>query len=314
VLRLRLWVPIAPFAAWAVLRLSGFEGGLRTVQLLAFTPYVALASLAPLVAAAATRKVWPALVASLVSLALAACVVPRFLADGDNPSGGTTIRVLSVNMMLGLADPHRIVDLVREHQVDVLALQEYTAQARDGLAAAGLDELLPYHAEQPENWAAGSALYSRYPLGDEGVRVHKSGFRQAQATLSVPAARPVQLESVHPCAPIGAPGARCWPVDLADQPSATPAGPVRILLGDFNATLDHSALRRLIGTGYRDAADVVGAGFARTWPFDERWYIPAVTIDHVLVDRRIGVTGIHTYAMKNSDHRALFATLRLPRE
>jgi endonuclease/exonuclease/phosphatase (EEP) superfamily protein YafD len=311
---LRLWLPIAPFAAYAGLRLSGFEGGLHTVQLLAFTPYVALASVAPLVAAAVTRKIWPALVACLVCLALAACVVPRFLADSDNPSGGTTIRVLSVNMMLGLADPHRIVDLVRRHQVDVLALQEFTAQARDGLAAAGLDDQLPHHTEQPENWAAGSALYSRYPLGDEGVRVHKSGFRQARATVTVPGAQPVQLESVHPCAPIGGTGGRCWPIDLADQPAATPAGPVRILLGDFNATLDHSALRRLIGTGYRDAADVVGAGFARTWPFDERWYIPAVTIDHVLVDQRVGVTGINTYAMKNSDHRALFATLRLPRQ
>jgi endonuclease/exonuclease/phosphatase (EEP) superfamily protein YafD len=309
---LRLWVPIAPFAAWAVLRLSGYEGALGTVQLLAFTPYVALASLAPLVAAAITKKLWPALVASLVSLALAACVLPRFLADSDNPSSGTAVRVLSVNMMLGLADPQRIVDLVRAHQVDVLALQEYTAQARDGLTRAGLDGLLPYHVEQPDNWAAGSALYSRYPLGDEGVRVHRSGFRQAQATVGVPGAAPVQLESVHPCAPTGPAAGRCWARDLADEPAATPHGPVRILIGDFNATLDHSALRRLIGTGYRDAADTVGAGFARTWPYDERWYIPAVTIDHVLVDRRVGVTGIHTYAMKNSDHRALFATLRLP--
>jgi hypothetical protein len=34
----RLWLPIAVFAACAVVRLSGFESGLRTVQLLAFTP------------------------------------------------------------------------------------------------------------------------------------------------------------------------------------------------------------------------------------------------------------------------------------
>ncbi len=172
---LKLWLPIALFAAWAVLRLSGFEGGLHTVQL--------------------------------------------------------------------------------------LALQEYTAQARDGLNRAGLDELLPYHAQQPDNWAAGSALYSRYPLTDEGVRVHRSGFRPASATVSVPGAPPVQLESVHPCAPIGPRGGRCWAADLADQPAASPGGPVRILLGDFNATLDHSALRHLIGSGYRDAADTVGAGF-----------------------------------------------------
>jgi endonuclease/exonuclease/phosphatase (EEP) superfamily protein YafD len=191
-------------------------------------------------------------------------------------------------------------------------VQEYTVQARDALTLNGLDDLLPYHVQQPDHWGAGSALYSRYPLTDEGVRVHRSGFRQASATVSVPGAAPVRLESVHSCAPIPPQGDRWWAADLADQPAASPAGPVRILLGDFNATLDHSALRRLIGTGYRDAADVVGAGFALTWPFDERWYIPAVAIDHVLADRRVGVTGIGTYAVKNTDHRALLATLRIP--
>lgn len=308
----RLWLPIALFALCAVVRLSGFESGLRTVQLLAFTPYVALASLAPLVAAAVTRRLWPALAAALVTLALAACVVPRWIADSDNPNGATTLRVLSVNMMLGQADPQRIVELVRDRHVDVLALQEFTATARDGLAAAGLGDLLPNQAEEPANRAAGSALYSRFPLTDGGVRVHRSGFRQARATVTVPGGPPVQIESVHPCPPIGPTGSGCWRADLADQPPATPTGPIRILVGDFNATLDHAALRKLIGTGYRDAADVAGAGYARTWPYDERWYIPAVTIDHVLADPRVGVAGISPYQMKNSDHKALFATLRLP--
>ena len=40
--------------------------------------------------------------------------------------------------------------------------------------------------------------------------------------------------------------------------------------------------------------------------------IPPVTIDHVLVDRRIGVVTASTHPMPGSDHRALFATLVLP--
>ena len=33
---------------------------------------------------------------------------------------------------------------------------------------------------------------------------------------------------------------------------------MRILAGDFNATLDHAELRRLIGRGYHDAAEQAG--------------------------------------------------------
>ena len=39
-----------------------------------------------------------------------------------------------------------------------------------------------------------------------------------------------------------------------------PDGPPRILAGDFNATLDHALLRRLLATGYVDAADRDGRG------------------------------------------------------
>ena len=76
--------------------------------------------------------------------------------------------------------------------------------------------------------------------------------------------------------------------EVADQPPATVDGPVCVLLGDFNATLDHAPLRRLLGTGYRDAADVRGAGFTPTWPYDGK-PVPGVTLDHVLADRRVGV-------------------------
>ena len=45
------WPAVAPFALWALLRLVPGDVGFRWVQLVAFTPYVALASVvAPLVA------------------------------------------------------------------------------------------------------------------------------------------------------------------------------------------------------------------------------------------------------------------------
>jgi endonuclease/exonuclease/phosphatase (EEP) superfamily protein YafD len=87
-------------------------------------------------------------------------------------------------------------------------------------------------------------------------------------------------------------------------------GPVRLLLGDFNATLDHSVLRRLLATGYRDAADVRGDGMGTTWPYDKLF--PRIALDHVLADRRVGVRAFAIHAVPRSDHRALYAELVLP--
>lgn len=275
-----------------------------------------LASPLLVIAATLTRRVWPAVAAVVVALVLAACVVPRWLTDtdaGPAKAGGPALRVLSANLLFGGAAADTIVGLVRTYQVDLVAFQEFTSQAQAALEGAGLTDLLPNRVASPVDGVTGSALYSRYALTNGAFHVHEaSGFGQARATLTVPGAAPIEVESVHPCAPSDRSMSPCWHADLADQPAATLSGPLRLLIGDFNATLDHAALRRLIATGYRDAADVVGAGYARTWPYDARWYVPAVTIDHVLADRRVGVTEVSVHAAPNSDHRAVFAALQLP--
>ena len=87
-------------------------------------------------------------------------------------------------------------------------------------------------------------------------------------------------------------------------------GPLRVLAGDFNATLDHDALRGLIARGYVDAADATGSGLKPTWPVGKR--PPGITIDHVLVDRRIAVRSYGVHEVRGSDHRAIVAELRVP--
>jgi endonuclease/exonuclease/phosphatase (EEP) superfamily protein YafD len=214
-------------------------------------------------------------------------------------------------MLVGGADAPAIVELVRRHHVDLLAVQEFTPQAQRALDAAGLAQLLPNRVSYPHVDVQGSGVFSRFPLHDDGLRVHVWGFTQAKATVSVPGALPVALESVHPCAPASLDADECWAADLTDQPSATVDGPVRVLLGDFNATLDHAPLRRLIATGYRDAADVRGQGLVATWPYDGK-PLPKATIDHVLADRRVGVAGYRVYGIPKSDHRGVYAELVLP--
>jgi endonuclease/exonuclease/phosphatase (EEP) superfamily protein YafD len=305
--RAALWLVVGGCAVWAPVRVFGLDrAGGPLIPLIAFTPYVAAGSVVVLGLTAALRRWRAAGAAAVAAVALLACVLPRWVPDSGGAADGPRLRVLSSNLMLGAADAGAVVDLVRRHDVEVLAVQEFTPRAERALDAAGLARLLPHRVSYPQPGAWGSALFSRFPLRDDGLRTHPSGFTQAAATIGVPGGPAVAVESAHPCPPI--PPA-CSSADLANEPPARPGGTIRILAGDFNATGDHAHLRRLLSTGYRDAASVRGRGLTPTWPYDERWWIPGVTIDHVLADRRVGVTAYDVYPIPGSDHRAVFAEL-----
>lgn len=315
-----LWGLAAVLAAFTVLRLTGWERGTPLVQLIAFTPYVAPAALLCAAWAAFTGATGPWVVCVLAWAALSAVVVPRLLATRPTGPGGrtgATLRVMTANVLFDQGDMTALLEQAKIDDIDVLAVQELTPHALAALETAGVDGLLPFRVAHPGRGGTGSGLFSRHPLtptgGDGPARRHGCGMRQAGATVHVPGAGPVLVESVHPCAP--RPGrTACWARDLAAQPHAGGDVP-QVLLGDFNATLDHGPLRRLLRTGYRDAAAARGQGLAPTWPFRRGPglpVVPRVTLDHVLADRRIGVLDTGTRHVPGSDHRAVFAELHLP--
>ncbi|MEU4157722.1 endonuclease/exonuclease/phosphatase family protein [Actinoplanes sp. NPDC026670] len=306
-----LWLSLIPAVIWFLARAFGWDAGLW-VQLLAFTPYVAIWTLIPALGALIARRWAAAAVAVLIAFGFAMAVVPRVVADGDEgPSTGVELRVMTANILFGGADASEIVRLVRDNGIDVLALQEFTVPAQQALKAAGLEQLLPFNQLAPEPGASGSGLYSRYDFAEQASRRNDGGFQQAHAAVQVPGAGTVYVESVHPLAPAAMDMVSGWSADLADQVPAA-GGLPKVLMGDFNSTLDHKPLRDLIDTGYRDAADTVGKGWIGTWgPYDGD-PIPPVTIDHVLADDRIGVKDVQVHSVKDSDHRAVIAWLTVP--
>jgi endonuclease/exonuclease/phosphatase (EEP) superfamily protein YafD len=312
-----LGLVIASFAAWAAARLSGVERGSPAVQLMAFTPYVAVGALLPAAAALLSGLWWHAAAALIVAMILLCCVLPRGRLGGltGAPAGarsddGVPLRVLTANLWNGHAEAAALVEHVRRLQIDLLAVQEHTRDGERALDAAGLGDRLPHRVSHPRPDAGGSALFSRFPLRDGGLR-RLTTHTQAHARLELRGAVPVTVESAHPCAPTRSETCRRWASELAAQPGARDGGAVRVLLGDFNATLDHGPLRRLIATGYRDAAAVAGVGLVGTWPFAGRRY-PKVTLDHVLADRRIAVHDVSVRPLPGSDHRAVYAELVVP--
>jgi endonuclease/exonuclease/phosphatase (EEP) superfamily protein YafD len=283
------------------------------VPLLAFTPFVAAAAVAVVVVAALLRQRGATLVAAVLAVVLVGVVAPRALGGPSEPAGqaGPQLRVLSANMHYGDGSAEQLVALVQRTRADVLSVQELTPRLADELETAGIGERLPEQILQPGGPGAGIGLYSRVPL----ALAEAGGERRNPLVLAaaqVEGAPAVELAAVHPPPPLRGARLPAWRGDLRALPPAMPDGPLRILAGDFNATLDHAELRRLLDTGYVDAAAEVGAGLKGTWPHGRR-FPPPVAIDHVLVDSRAGVNAFSVHAISGTDHRAVFAELVLPR-
>jgi endonuclease/exonuclease/phosphatase (EEP) superfamily protein YafD len=144
----------------------------------------------------------------------------------------------------------------------------------------------------------------------EAARPPATPHAMPQAQLAVPGVGSVLVKAVHTIPPLGG-DVPAWREQLRSLPRATTDGELRLLIGDFNATLDHHELRALIASGYRDASDAAGVGLDGTYRVWPRLPI-RIAIDHVLVDRRAHVTDASVEPIPGSDHRALLVTLSLP--
>jgi endonuclease/exonuclease/phosphatase (EEP) superfamily protein YafD len=159
-------------------------------------------------------------------------------------------------------------------------------------------------------------VWSRYPI--EGNVVDDRfwlGFLTAQVRIPGIEAS-TAVVATHMSAPWPEP-IQGWRDDLArllsslEEIGSATAGPV-IVAGDLNATPDVLEFRRLLRGGYNDAALQAGAGLTRTHPADVRLLPPLFAVDHILIRGATAVT-VRTFAIPDSDHRALVAELVLRR-
>jgi endonuclease/exonuclease/phosphatase family metal-dependent hydrolase len=312
----RRWAGAAavPWLVWAAVRATGSERGFPLVPALSFTPYAAATAVVPLAVAAWARSATGAALSAGAGVALAAAVLAR---RGGRPvppdAGGMRLRVATVSLRKGHARPDSVLDLVRRHDVDVLAVQELTPRAAAALCAAGIGRLLPTAHVIPARpgavASASGAVWTRWAADARGAV--PGGFEQPTVLLRPVGGPAVELTSVHTFPPAISPSAvREWTRDLAALP-APEDGLLRVLAGDFNATLDHAAMRAVLALGYADAAVRAGRGLSWTWrPL--RLPFPRLSLDHVLIDPRIGVASVELVPVAGSDHLAVVAELVLP--
>jgi endonuclease/exonuclease/phosphatase (EEP) superfamily protein YafD len=307
------WAVAGALAGWAAARLAGADR-LRfaeawAVPLLSFTPQVTAGAWA---GSLLLRGAGPAAAAAVAGAALTGAVGPRAVACRQPPAAGPVLRVLTANLLFGRAGAEAVAELVSRKHADVLFVQELTGEAAARLQRAGLSDLLPYRVTQPVPHRTRASIYARYPLRGAPLAGPVSAARCA-ARLDLPSGQFVELACIHaaPPKPPWSPGATArWRSQLSALPAAG-EGP-RILAGDFNATLDHAQFRRLLRSGWVDAASQVGNGLSPTWGPGPGWRPALLAIDHVLIDRHCAVLTTSAHWLTGSDHRALYAELRLP--
>jgi endonuclease/exonuclease/phosphatase (EEP) superfamily protein YafD len=309
------WAVAAGAAGWALARVTGADrlptADAPAVAALAFTPQVAAGAW---LTALLLRDERAAALTALAAGAMTAVVAPRAMAGPQPAATGPELRVLTVNLLAGRAQPGPVASLVRRTGADVLFAQELTASAEMRLRRAGLDDLLPHSvSDLGTATGRGNAIYSRYPLSD-CPSIPVTAWGQPTATLQLPSsvARLVCVHLLTPKQPWVRSTVSSWAGELRALSAIELGDPPVIVAGDFNATLDHAALRGLLGHGLVDAASQSGGGLVPTWGI-RPWGLRALlTIDHVLADPRCAVLGTSVHRLPGTDHRGVLASVRLP--
>ncbi len=306
-----------PVLAMSVIRALPEEWPVLAVQLLSFTPWLAVPATVALILALVGRSRWLQVFTAALLLCQAFWLFPFDAArPAAAPDAAATVelRAMTINAEFGQADAERIVQLVRDNGIGLLTVQEHSQALQDRLTAAGLDLLLPHRISDPSDDGAGSAVYSSHALEEVGL-IPDTPFRMPTVRLTAEAEGSVavlEVTNVHALPPVDL-RVDQWRSDLAAVGRLAGRPGHRLLIGDFNATYDHSEFRQLLdsGPGLVDVAAASGSRLLPTWPM-EGPRLPGITIDHLVTSPEVGSSGYQVHGVPGTDHAAVLATLALP--
>jgi len=293
--------------------LLGLAESMPFTQVVAFRPAAAvglfvLAGLTVLV----RRRWWPAaLVVGAVAGVALGVVLPRAVA-GPAPPAGPELTVLSFNVFQGRADVGALAAEIHRSRPDLVVLpeagQRFQRRLAPLLADLGYRSSVTTAADEPD--VDGIAVFTSARLGDVSTAPLELGFKFRWMRLTGGGLGGVEVVAVHTAAPV--PNMlTAWATELGTlrQWCADGQG-AHIVVGDVNATLDHTPLRSAV-EGCTDAAADRGQGLVATWPTSwPRWF--GVQIDHVFISGGLRPASAEVLDLPGSDHRALLTRIVLP--
>lgn len=287
-------------------RAADTDGITPVPQLLAFLPWLLVPTAAGLLFTLRARW-WTGAVWGVVLLGPLAWYIEPYGKTGE-PAGRPVadLRVLTSNVEFGRATG-ALIDTVRREKPDLVFVQEceYTCDAALKRELAGT---YPHRQAVEGGGSEGSVILSRFPLeATEGVP-GTMGMPGAVADVEGHAVR-LQLAHPMPSLPDQVP---LWQRELGrlrDAAAAARDTPT-VFAGDFNATQDHAAFRRILDTGLRDAARLDGADRTPTWPSRTAPAFGA-QIDHILVSKHFTARKTRFLPLPHTDHHTLLTDLTL---
>ncbi|KMS74542.1 membrane protein [Streptomyces viridochromogenes] len=290
-------------------RVADTDGITPVPQFLAFLPWLLVPTGFGLLLALYARW-WFGVVWAVVLLGLLAWFIEPYGKTGQ-PGGRPLVsfRVLTSNVEFGQATD-ALVAAVRREKPDLVFVQEceYTCDARLR-KALGTD--YPHRAAQVAAGSAGSVILSRFPLDPAGPADTVTGTMAMPGAVADVRGHAVRLQLAHPMPPL--PGhVDLWRRELGelrDFAVADTRSPL-IVAGDFNASQDHAAFRRILDTDLRDAARLTGHDRTPSWPADTTPAFGA-QIDHVLLSTGLSARAARFLDLAGTDHRALLVDVTL---
>ncbi|MET9832131.1 endonuclease/exonuclease/phosphatase family protein [Streptomyces sp. NPDC006385] len=305
------WLPALLLAGVTVVvgcRVADTDGITPVPQLLAFLPWLLVPTGCALLLSLLARW-WVGLFWGVVVLGLLAWFIEPY-GKSEQPDGPplASLRVLTSNVEFGHATD-ALVAAVRRERPDIVFVQE-CEYGCDATLKRALGADYPHRAARVADGSAGSVVLSRFPLAPaDGV----DGAMAMPGAVADVRGHAVRLQLAHPMPPL--PGRtdqwRRELDELRDFAAADGRTPL-ILAGDFNASQDHAAFRRILDTGLRDAARLTGADRTPSWPARTAPTL-GVQIDHVLLSADFSAGATRFLDLPRTDHRALLADVTLHR-
>lgn len=282
------------------------------VDAVAWRPQASLAALVASGALAVRPATRPAAAAvGAVATAGLSAVAARGVRRPRREPETVALTILSANVLRGRADAGALADVIMRERPDLVVLPEAGPDYRDKLVpllgGSGYRSWTSNLIDRRDS--RGITLLAAPRAGDLHVRPGTGmRMRHIEASGGVLGLRP--LYAVHTSAPTRRRLTRLWGRELELIRSWTSARIVPIVVGDLNATLDHSRLRAALG-GCRTAAAGTGRGLVGTYPSSAPRAC-GIQIDHVLVPDGTVTSRFEVVDLPGTDHRAVLTTVHLP--
>jgi endonuclease/exonuclease/phosphatase (EEP) superfamily protein YafD len=277
-----------------------------TLQVMAqsLVHWAGLLAVPPALVAARTRDRRLGLAAG--SLGVGGLAAAAWIAGRAEPAAGAPVAAVAHFNLLYLNE-RLALDLaaIAATGADVLTFSEVTPRHLATLQHSALARHYPYRIERPGPYAAGTALWSRFPVSEVAGPVVE--HHTVAADVDLGSAGPLRVIVIHTRGPMHHYGE--WADDLAELAGTAAPDEPAVMIGDFNAGWGHPELRALTGAGWRDAHRARGRGLTSSWPTDRAWSPPFVRLDHAVVNAALDVTAVTDVELPGSDHRGLVVSV-----